>query len=126
MVERTVMIPNADHPIIVEPTGRRIVVTVDHEVIADTTHAVVLREAGCPEIHYIPRADVDMSTLTRSTLTTHCPYKGEASYYSIPSGGKRSTNAIWTYEAPLPAVAGIKDHLAFFPNRVSSIVSIEL
>ena len=124
MVERTVKIPNADHPITVEPTGRRIVVTVGHEVIADTTLALVLREAGCPEIHYVPRADVDMGALTRSTLTTYCPYKGEASHYSIPSGGKRSVNAIWTYEAPLPAVAGIKDHFAFYPDRVSSIVSV--
>jgi len=72
-------------------------------------------------VHYVPRKDVDMAALTRSPQSTYCPYKGDASYYSIPAGGARSVNAIWTYEVPYEAVAAIKDHLAFYPERVDSI-----
>jgi len=80
-----------------------------------------LREASYPVVQYIPRKDVDMSLLQRTEHATYCPYKGDCAYYSIPSGGKRSDNAVWTYEAPYAAVAEIKDHLAFYPDRVDEI-----
>ena len=90
-------------------------------MIADTRDALTLREASYPPVQYIPRKDVDMAALARSATTTYCPYKGEAAYFSIPAGGERSVDAIWTYEAPYDAVAEIKDHLAFYPDRIDAI-----
>jgi uncharacterized protein (DUF427 family) len=80
-----------------------------------------LHEASYPAVQYIPCADAVMTLLTRSTHTTYCPYKGDCSYYSILVGGTRATNAVWTYERPYSAVASIKDHLAFYPDRVEAI-----
>jgi uncharacterized protein (DUF427 family) len=97
------------------------VVTVGGKVIADTSDALTLREASYPAVQYIPRRDVDMAALARSEHTTYCPYKGDASYYSIPAGGDRSRNAVWTYETPFEAMAQIKDHVAFYPDRVDKI-----
>jgi uncharacterized protein (DUF427 family) len=96
-------------------------VTLAGRVIADTRDAVTLREASYPPVQYIPLKDVDVSLLERTDHTTYCPYKGESGYYSIPVGGERAVNAVWTYEAPYPAVADIKDHVAFYPDRVDSI-----
>ncbi len=121
MTERTVKIPGPDHPITIQPNQGRVVVTLGERVIADTSEALTLREASYPPVQYIPRKDVDMAALTRSATTTYCPYKGEASYFSIPAGGERSVDAIWTYESPYDAVAEIKDHLAFYPDRIDAI-----
>lgn len=121
MTERTIKIPGPDHPITIERNDKRVIVTVGGRAIADTRNALTLRESNYPPIQYIPRQDVDMAALERSATQTYCPYKGEAAYFSIPGGGKRSTDAIWTYEAPYEAVAGIKDHLAFYPDRVDAI-----
>ena len=118
---KTVKIPGPDHPITIERISGRVVVTVSGRVIADTREAVTLREARYPAVQYIPRKDVDMTLLTRTDQTTYCPYKGDCVYFSIPVGGERSTNAVWSYEAPYAAVAGIKDHLAFYPDRVDAI-----
>ena len=114
-------IPGPDHPITITPTAVRVVVTVAGKVIADSRHALTLKEATYPPVHYIPRADVDMSLLSRTDHKTYCPYKGDASYYSIPAGGERARNAVWTYEEAYPAVAAIKDHLAFYRDRVDAI-----
>jgi uncharacterized protein (DUF427 family) len=121
MTERPIKIPGPDHPITIEPNPGRMVVTLGGRVIADTSAALTLREANYPPVQYIPRKDVDMAVLTRSATTTYCPYKGEAAYFSIPAGGNRSVDAIWTYEAPYGAVAEIKDHLAFYPDRIDTI-----
>jgi uncharacterized protein (DUF427 family) len=121
MTERSIKLPNSDHPITIEPNGNRVIVTLGGHVIADTIEALTLCEAAYPPVQYIPRKDVDLAALTRSDTTTYCPYKGEAAYFSIPAGGERSVDAIWTYEAPYDAVAKIKDHLAFYPNRVDAI-----
>jgi len=107
--------PTADHPITVAKNPARVVVTVA------TKAALTLREASYPPVHYIPRADVDMALLERTDHATYCPYKGDCAYYSIPSGGTRTANAVWTYEAPYEAVAEIRDHLAFYPDRVDAI-----
>jgi len=122
MTDRPIKIPGPDHPITVTPNSRRVVVTLGGKVIADTRDALTLQEASYPPVQYIPRRDVDMALLARTDHTTYCPYKGEASYFSIPLGGERSVNAIWTYEAAYPAVAAIQDHLAFYPDRVDGIV----
>jgi uncharacterized protein (DUF427 family) len=121
MTERTIKIPGPDHPITIEPNPGRVVVTLGGRVIADTRAALTLREANYPPVQYIPRKDVDIAALARSTTTTYCPYKGEAAYFTIPAGGDRSVDAIWTYEAPYGAVAEIKDHLAFYPDRIDAI-----
>ena len=121
MTDKPIKSPGPDHPISIEPNPSRVVVKVGGKIIADTHDALTLREASYPPVQYIPRRDVDMAALTRSEHTTYCPYKGDASYYSISAGGARSVNAIWTYEEPYEAVAAIRDHLAFYPDRVDSI-----
>lgn len=121
MTDRPHKIPGPDHPISIEANPSRVVVTVAGKIIADTGDALTLREASYPAVQYIPRRDVDMATLTRSEHTTYCPYKGDASYYSIPAGGDRSRNAVWSYENPFEAMAQIKEYVAFYPDRVDEI-----
>ena len=121
MTAKPVKIPSAEHPITIAANPERVVVTIGGRVVADTSVALTLREAAYPPVQYIPRQDVDMALLERTDHTTYCPFKGDCAYYSIPLGGERSTNAVWTYEAPYEAVAAIEDHLAFYPNRVDSI-----
>ena len=118
---KTIKVPGPDHPITIERNAHRVVVKVAVRVIADTREALALREASYPAVQYAPRRDVDMTLLERTDHVTYCPYKGDCAYYSIPAGGERATNSVWTYEAPYDAVAVIKDHLAFYPNRVDAI-----
>jgi uncharacterized protein (DUF427 family) len=110
--------PSADHPITIERNPAHVIVKVAGRVIADTHSALTLREASYPPVQYIPNKDVDLSLLRRSDHVTYCPYKGDCAYYSIPIGGSRSENAVWTYENPFPAVAQIKGHVAFYADRV--------
>lgn len=121
MADKQVLIPGPDHPITLEKNPARVVVTVAGKVVADSRNSLILRESTYPGVVYIPREDVDVALIERTEHTTWCPYKGDASYYSIPAGGERSTNAIWTYETPHDAVADIKDHVAIYPDRVDSI-----
>jgi uncharacterized protein (DUF427 family) len=114
-------LPGPDHPITIERNPRRVVVTIAGRVVADTRDALMVREASYPPVPYIPLKDVDVSLLERTTHATYCPYKGECSYYSIPIGGERSVNAVWTYESPYAAVAQIGEHVAFYPDRVDEI-----
>lgn len=118
---RPIKVPGPDHPITIERNPNEVVVSVAGRVIARTRDALTLREAGYPAVHYFPRKDVDMGLLQRTDHATYCPYKGDCAYFSIPIGGQRSTNAVWTYEAPYPAVVSIKEHLAFYPDRVDAI-----
>ena len=118
---KPIKIPGPDHPISIERDSGRVVVSVAGHVIADSCNALTLSEAHYPAVQYIPRRDVDMALLVRSDRTTYCPYKGDASYFSIPVGGERSIDAVWTYETPYAAVADIKDHLAFYRDRVDAI-----
>ncbi|WER48775.1 DUF427 domain-containing protein [Cupriavidus sp. WKF15] len=118
---RPVRIPGKDHPITIERNPSRVVVTVAGKVVADTRNALTLREASYPAVIYVPREDAEMGMLERTEHTTHCPYKGDCAYFSIPAGGERSVNAVWTYENPYEAVALIRNHLAFYPDRVDTI-----
>ena len=120
-MNRSIKIPGPDHPITIQFNPARVVVSVGDRVVADTCNALTMREASLPAVQYIPRMDVDMSLLQRTDHATYCPYKGDCAYYSIPAGGERSVNAVWTYESPYAAVAQIKDHLAFYPSRVDAI-----
>ena len=122
MSDKPVLQPGPNHPITVDKNPARVTVTVAGQVVADTRRALTLREADYPAVQYIPIEDVDRSLLTRTETGSYCPFKGDASYYSIPVGGERSVDAIWVYEDPHQAVAEIKDHVAFYPDRVDSIV----
>jgi uncharacterized protein (DUF427 family) len=121
MKEKKVKLPGPDHPISIQRNPARVVVSAADRVVADTGNALTLREADYPAVQYIPREDVDFSQLERTDHATYCPYKGECSYYSVPAGGEKSVNAVWTYEDPYPAVAQIKGHVAFYPDRVDEI-----
>jgi uncharacterized protein (DUF427 family) len=114
---KTIKVPGPDHPITIERNPSRVVVSVAGRFVADTRDALTLREASYPAVQYVPRKDVDMTLLERTDRVTYCPYKGDCAYYSIPLGGERSINAVWTYEEPYAAVAAIKDHVAFYPGR---------
>jgi len=118
---KAMKLPGPDHPITIESNSRRVRVTWNGQVIADSKRALTLREAAYAPVQYVPRADVKMALLKRSDHGTHCPYKGDASYYSIELQGRRAENAVWSYEEPYDAMAAIKGFVAFYPNRVSSI-----
>ena len=117
MTERPIRMPDADHPITIEPNPLRVTVTLDGQILADSRNVLTLREARYPAVQYIPRADVDMARLTRTRHTTYCPFKGDCSYYTLPGNHENAVNGVWTYEAPFPAVVAIKDHLAFYSDR---------
>ena len=121
MNSKPIKIPGPDHPISLTPTKGRVTATVNGKRIADTREALTLKEAAHPPVQYIPRKDVDMTQLQRTGYETYCPYKGECAYYSIPVGGERSVNAVWSYEAPYAAVSAIREYLAFDPDRVDAI-----
>lgn len=119
-------LPNESHPIRIVAQGRRIRVHFNGHIVADTTCALTLSEATYADVHYIPRAHVNMAYFVRTAHSSYCPYKGEAAYYSLVAADRRtSENAVWTYESPYPAVVGIKDHLAFYPRRVDRIEEAE-
>jgi uncharacterized protein (DUF427 family) len=121
MNSKPIKIPGPDHPITISPTKGRVTVVVKGKRIADSFEALTLKEASYPSVQYIPRKDVDLKELQRTSHHTYCPYKGECAYYSIPSGGERSVNAVWTYEAPYASVSEIQQYLAFYTDRVDSI-----
>jgi len=110
-----------DHPITITPAPHRVRVMFAGLVVADTRRALSLAEASYGPVIYVPREDVDFTILERSDHKTHCPYKGEASYYSIHADGRNARNAVWSYEQPLKAVAAIAGHLAFYRDRVDSL-----
>lgn len=111
----------ADHPIAVTPTKGRVQVKFGGQVIADSTSALTLQESTYPPVQYIPREDAQMAFFESTAHKTHCPYKGDASYFSLKAGDKRAENAVWSYVDPYPLVASIAGHLAFYPDRVDSI-----
>jgi len=120
-MQKPVRVPGPDHPIDIESYPSRVRVSFNGKVIADTMRGLTLREAGYRPVVYVPREDVDMSLLERTDHSSYCPYKGDASYFSIKVGDRVAKNAIWTYEAPYDSVVEIKDHLAFYPDRVDAI-----
>ncbi|HTX63108.1 MAG TPA: DUF427 domain-containing protein, partial [Acidimicrobiales bacterium] len=88
-------------------------------IVADSARVLVLREADYPPVFYLPFEDIDRALLHRSETTSHCPYKGHASYFSVVlPDGKEVADALWTYERPYEAVAEIAGHAAFYPDRV--------
>jgi len=114
-------IPGPDHPITVEPSDRQVTVTFNGKTIAESSMALRMQESTYSPVYYVPLADVDPAVITHTGHSTHCPYKGEASYYSVTVGIESAENAIWTYEAPYEAVAAIKDHVAFYTDKMDSV-----
>jgi uncharacterized protein (DUF427 family) len=111
-------LPGPDHPITITANPKRVRVSLGGVVIAETNTALQLKEASYPAVNYVPRKDANMALLARTARVTHCPYKGDANYFSIVADGKTIENAIWTYEAPFPAMTEISGHLAFYPDKV--------
>ena len=111
-------LPGPDHPITIGFNPKRVEVVYNGHTLADTRRALNLQESTYPAVQYIPRDEVDMAYFTRTDHHTYCPYKGEASYYTILMDGQFAQNAVWSYEDPYPAMAEIKDYLAFYPNKV--------
>jgi uncharacterized protein (DUF427 family) len=116
-----IKIPGLDHPITIEPTSRQVTVRLGGQVIVDTGSALTLREASYPPVQYVPLADIDPAVLEPSSKTSWCPYKGTASYYDVRVGDRVVHDALWAYPSPHDAVAEIKDHAAFYPDRVDAI-----
>jgi uncharacterized protein (DUF427 family) len=113
-----VKIPGLDHPITIEPAAERVTVRAGGRVVADSTSALVLREAKLPPVYYVPLRDVDTSAIARSSSTSYCPYKGDASYYDVVTDAGTITDAVWEYQQPYDAVGEIAGHVAFYPSRV--------
>jgi uncharacterized protein (DUF427 family) len=122
-MSRPVLEPTTEHPITVEPTRGRVTARIGGTIVADTSSALTLRESTYPAVQYIPLADVDQSVLSRTAASTYCPFKGDASYYSVRiPGGEVVEDVIWTYESPYPAVAEIAGHVAFYADRAEVTV----
>lgn len=123
MSDRIVLEPSTEHPITIEPTRGRVQVRINGQIIADTKAALTLQEATLPAVQYIPMSDVAQEVLSRTDTKTYCPFKGEASYYSVTTGaGDTVDDAIWMYEEPYPAVAAIAGHVAFYPDKAEITV----
>jgi len=122
MTSRPVLEPTAEHPITVNPTGKRVVVRVNGEIVAETNEALQLQESTYPAVQYIPFKDVVPDVLARTDTSTYCPFKGEAGYYSVTTGGGTVDDVIWFYEQPYPAVAAIAGHAAFYPDKAEITV----
>ena len=110
-----------EHRIETKPATQRVRVTFNGEVIADSRDAIRLDESKYASVYYVPRKDVKMERLTRTTHSTHCPFKGVASYYTLSAGGRTAANAVWSYEEPYDEMSVIKERLAFYPDKVDSI-----
>jgi uncharacterized protein (DUF427 family) len=110
-----------DHRVDTNPARVRVQLVFNGEVIADTRDAITLEESGYPPVFYIPREDVKMQYLNRTDHRTYCPFKGDASYYSLSSGDRTERNAVWSYENPYDEVGAIRERLAFYPGKVDRI-----
>ncbi|MGH1565135.1 DUF427 domain-containing protein [Mumia sp. DW29H23] len=112
-------VPDALHPITVTPTPGRVRILAGDQVIADTTAALTLRESTYPPVQYVPLADVDPAVLSATSTSTYCPFKGDASYYSVTTPSGTIADAGWTYPEAYEAVADIRGHVAWYPDRVT-------
>lgn len=117
-------LPGPDHPITIEPNPNHVRIIFNGRVVADTRRALTVKEASLAPVLYIPREDAETRYLERTSHTTHCPYKGDAAYYSLRVGDREAVNAVWSYEHPYPAMAALAGRLAFYPDRVEAIEQI--
>ena len=122
MSEKQILIPGPDHPITITPADRTVEVRFGDRLIAKTDRALVLQESGYPPVYYLPLDDVDSDVLEPSSRETYCPFKGDATYYTLRDGDTVAADAVWTYHRPYDAVAAIANHVAFYPQHVEIIV----
>ena len=113
---------NPGHTVTITPADLHVVVRVDGEVIAETVHPVVLEETGMPTRYYLPREDVRMDLLRATNFHTACPFKGEASYWTLELGGAVHDGIVWSYETPIPEAEGVTGLLCFYNDRVDLTV----
>ena len=118
---KPVKIPGPDHPITLTRHPTRVVVRGAGQILADSRHALILQEANYSPVFYFPREDVNMRLLHKNAHVSYCPYKGDCSYFSLTLNGPQGENTAWSYEMPYNAVVAIKDHLAFYPDKVTEI-----
>ncbi|TXE57529.1 DUF427 domain-containing protein [Serratia ureilytica] len=117
---KPVKIPGPDHPITLTRHPTRVVVRGVGQILADSRHVLILQEANYPPVFYFPREDVNMALLQQNEHVSYCPYKGDCSYFSLTLNGPQGDNVAWSYEMPYNAVVAIKDHLAFYPDKVTA------
>jgi len=122
-MSKPVKTPSPEHPITLARSTERLTVRVGGTVVAETGHALVLSEAAYPAVYYVPREDVDTSRLVRTETEYYCPYKGEATFYSVKTDDGLVEDAAWSYEQPFDAVAPIAGHLAFYPQHATFATS---
>ncbi|MCW2757319.1 MAG: hypothetical protein JWO46_1065 [Nocardioidaceae bacterium] len=122
MSDRPVKIPDASHPITVTPTAERVRVYAGDTLIADTTESLTLQESTYPAVQYVPLSAIDPAVLSTTETSTYCPFKGDATYYSVTTPEGTVVDAGWNYAAAYEAVAEIKDHVAWYPDRVRLVV----
>ena len=108
-----------EHTITVEPYPGTVTVTANGATLARSANALSLAEANYPPVVYIPFSDIDFSQLEQTAHSTHCPFKGDASYWNVKPAGEKGANAMWAYQAPYDEMAGIKDHAAFYADRIN-------
>ncbi|WP_169977653.1 DUF427 domain-containing protein [Tautonia rosea] len=113
---------SSPHHITIEPIAGRVLVTLGEKTIAESRRALALKEGSMAPIIYIPRDDIVMDAMQRTERLTHCPFKGDASYFRLTIGDQVVDDVAWSYEDPKVEVAAIKDHLAFYPGKVDAIV----
>jgi uncharacterized protein (DUF427 family) len=118
MTDKQVLVPGPDHPITVTPSQQRVTVTFGDRVIASTDQALVLQESTYPPAYYLPLDAVEADVLEPTSHETYCPFKGDASYYTLADGETVAENAVWSYVTPYESVSEIAGHVAFYPNQV--------
>jgi len=113
---------NPGHTVTITPTDLHFEVHVDGQKLAETDHPVLLEETGLPIRYYLPRDAVRMDLLRPTSFTTHCPFKGDASYWTFEANGKIHDGIVWSYETPIPGAEGVAGMLSFYPERVDLVV----
>lgn len=104
-----------DYAVAIEPANQRVVVRFNGETLADSAAALLVQETRHDDVYYLPRDDVIMDRFTATDLSTYCPFKGHANYWSLDGG---PDNVVWSYEAPYPEVEALKDYVSFYTNKV--------
>ena len=113
------------HRITISPTDLHVEVAVGGETVAESQHPVLLEETGLPTRYYLPRQDVRTELLRPTSTETTCPFKGQASYWSVEVGGEVHDDIVWSYESPIPQAQGVAGLLCFYNERVDLIIDGE-
>lgn len=105
--------------ITITPAGKTVTISAGEDIIATSAKALLLTEGAYPPVFYVPKADIDMTRLSKTPTATHCPHKGDATYWSLRAGDETIADAGWSYDAPFDAVSEIKNHIAFYASKVT-------